>query len=87
MLWLNFFFIKDLINPKNRLFSNSTNGFDFNRKLHQNTINTVSHVDVNYREPKFQMTPLMVASIRGSRDIVLYLIKHGANISLRDVKG
>lgn len=76
-----------MINPKSKLFSNSTNGFDFNRKLQQNTINTVSHVDVNFREPKFHMTPLMVASIRGSRDIVLYLIKHGANVSLRDIKG
>jgi ankyrin repeat protein len=33
------------------------------------------------------MTPLMVASLRGSRDIVVHLIKYGANVSLSDIKG
>jgi ankyrin repeat protein len=51
------------------------------------TLNSQKYVDINCREPKFQMTPLMIAGLRGSRDIVLYLINHGANVALRDVKG
>jgi len=43
--------------------------------------------DINFREPKFHMTPLMIASLRGSRDIVVHLINHGANVSLSDIKG
>ena len=49
--------------------------------------NENSPFDINFREPKFQMTPLMVASLRGSRDIVVHLIKYGANVSLSDIKG
>ena len=44
-------------------------------------------VDLDFREAKFQMTPLMIASLRGCHEIVAYLLKYGANISLRDVKG
>lgn len=47
----------------------------------------VNHVDVNCREHKFHMTPLMIASLQGSRDIVIYLIYYGANVNLRDTKG
>lgn len=44
-------------------------------------------IDVNCREPRFKMTPLMIASLRGSRDIVLALIQAGANPTLKDIKG
>jgi ankyrin repeat protein len=33
------------------------------------------------------MTPLMIASLKGSREIVLFLINNGANVSLKDAKG
>ncbi len=49
--------------------------------------NKVTHVDVNFKEPKYSMTPLMIASVQGSRDIVVYLIHFNANINLRDIKG
>ena len=49
--------------------------------------NQSSQIDVHVREAKFQMTPLMIASLRGSRDIVIHLISHGANVSMSDIKG
>ena len=42
---------------------------------------------MNCREPKFQMTPLMIASLRGSVDMVLFLTEKGANVNLKDIKG
>ena len=68
--------------------SSSSSGLipsDFQRI--QNSSMGNANVDLNFRESKFQMTPLMIASLRGSRDIVLLLIKCGANLTLRDVKG
>jgi hypothetical protein len=51
------------------------------------TIKRLTHIDVNCREPKYQMTPLMIASLQGSRDIIVFLIYFGANVNLRDSKG
>lgn len=47
----------------------------------------INHVDVNCREAKFQMTPLMIASLQGCKDIIIYLIHFNGNINLRDSKG
>ena len=54
---------------------------------HSQLTQNVQNVDINCREHRFQMTPLMIASLRGSRDIVLALIQAGANLTLKDVKG
>ncbi len=55
--------------------------------LKYNSIAKNKNVDINCREGKFQMTPLMIASLKGSREIVLFLINNGANVSLKDAKG
>ena len=44
-------------------------------------------LDLNCRESRFQMTPLMVASVRGSRDIALALVAAGADARLKDARG
>ncbi len=51
-----------------------------------NTFDTL-RLDINCRESRFQMTPLMIASLRGSRDIVLELLQAGADPAIKDVKG
>jgi ankyrin repeat protein len=43
--------------------------------------------DLDCREPKFHMTPLMIASLKGSKEIVIFLISCGANIHSKDIKG
>jgi hypothetical protein len=83
-------FQKDvLLNPRKINNNNKSSVYkpsveDLQRR---NQIVQVNHVDVNCKESKFQMTPLMIASLQGSKDILIYLIYHGANINLRDVKG
>ena len=47
----------------------------------------LSTMNIDCREPKYQMTPLMIASLKGSRDIVVCLTKHGANVKLKDSRG
>ena len=44
-------------------------------------------INIDCREPKYHMTPMMIASLKGSRDIVLYLAKYGANVKLKDSRG
>ena len=80
--------MKDLIlNAKSPIVKQKylkSNHEDLNK---QQLLSNVQHLDVNCKEPKFQMTPLMIASLRGSRDIVLFLINSGANVAAKDVKG
>lgn len=61
---------------RNRRFSKKINGSRPKEEL-----------NVNCRESKFQMTPLMIASLRGSVEIVLFLAENGANVNLKDAKG
>ena len=79
-----FFIIKELVSRNKSInFKKNTTQTLVNQNSNPNENN---QIDINCREPKFQMTPLMIASLRGSRDIVVYLINHGANISLTDIK-
>jgi len=47
----------------------------------------VYKLDINCREPKFKMTPLMIACLKGAKEIVEYLIDNGAILSLKDIRG
>jgi ankyrin repeat protein len=67
--------------------SNKAASYDDLTNKFSSVSNKNKNVDINCRESKFQMTPLMIASLKGSREIVLFLIQYGANVSLKDIKG
>ena len=64
-----------------------TTSYDDLTNKYNSVSNKNKNLDINCRENKFQMTPLMIASLKGSREIVLFLIQNGANVSLKDIKG
>jgi hypothetical protein len=63
-----------------------TKGFGDEDDMPKDTIQ-LKHIDVNCKESKFQMTPLIIASVQGQKDIVSILLTHNAKIQIRDVKG